>query len=364
MARKAAVKDTDAGSVVDPVNILKKLSKKGGVGDFVPSRPLVSTGSVALDLKLGGGAPSDRVIEIYGGTGSYKTNVALTLVKNRQLATPDDKRLTLIVDLERTQTVEFVRGFGIDTTQVWVERCDTAEDTMNLVSDAIRSGAVKTVLIDSIDAMESVEDTQKNYGEASMMKLAKLLSEAMRDLSKASVDYDCMVILINQVRAGSNGYQMVQTTSGGAAIPFYATLRLKAKRSKDPRADAAFITIDVVKNKMFPMVMAETSFYFVPGVGVDVASDRLEAGKQIGVIVQRGSVYDIMTPEDTLITTVKGGKAFEAWLFEEGNLALFDGIIKQRFRDDLAAAKAEDLEIEATTGVKPVVADDNSYRMD
>jgi recombination protein RecA len=364
MARKAAVKDADAGSVIDPVNILKKLSKKGGVGDFVPSRPLVSTGSVALDMKLGGGAPSDRVIEIYGASGSYKTNLALMLLKNRQAATPDDKRLTLIVDLERTQTITFVKGFGIDTDQVWVERCDTAEDTMNIVSDSIRSGAVKTVLIDSIDAMESVEDTQKSYGEASMMKLAKLLSEAMRDLSKACVDHDCMIILINQVRAGSNGYQIVQTTSGGAAIPFYATLRLKVKRSKDARTDAAFITVDVAKNKMFPMVMAETSFYFVPGVGIDVASDRLEAGKQIGTIVQRGSVYDVLTPEDQLIITVKGSKGFESWLLEKGNLELFDGIIKQRFKDELEANRKQDEEVETTTGAKPATPNDETYNID
>lgn len=364
MARKAANKDADVGGVIDPVSILKKLSKKGGVGDFVPSRTLVSTGSVALDMKLGGGAPSDRVIEIFGASGSYKTNLALTLLKNRQAATPDDKRLSLIVDLERTQTMNFVKGFGIDTSQVWVERCDTAEDTMNMVSDAIRSGAVKTVLIDSIDAMESVEDTQKSYGEASMMKLAKLLSEAMRDLSKASVDFDCMIILINQVRAGSNGYQMIQTTSGGAAIPFYATLRLKVKRSKDTRTDAAFITVDVPKNKMFPVVMAETSFYFIPGVGIDVASDRLEAGKQIGTIIQRGSVYDILTPEDQLITTVKGSKGFETWLLESGNLELFDGIIKQRFRDELEANRKVDEETEAATGAKAPVANDESYNLD
>jgi hypothetical protein len=115
---------------------------------------------------------------------------------------------------------------------------------------------------------------------------------------------------------------------------------------------------------MFPMVMAETSFYFVPGVGIDVASDRLEAGKQIGTIVQRGSVYDVLTPEDQLIITVKGSKGFESWLLEKGNLELFDGIIKQRFKDELEANRKQDEEVETTTGAKPATPNDETYNID
>lgn len=325
MAKK---KEENANSGLSPLEILKRASKNGGLGQCVPSRPKLSTGSLALDLKLGGGVASDRIVEWYGKTGSFKTSMALMTLLSHISLFPDDKRPRLIVDLERTITENHLRNFGIDPSTIWIEKPTTAEETMNFISDAIHSGAVSWVLLDSIDAMESEEDTKKSYGESSMMKLAKLLSEAMRDLSKAVVDNNVSLQLINQIRAGSNGYQMVETTSGGAAIPYYASQRMKAKKESKAANNpmAAIISVEIRKNKMFPTIAAESQFEFIPSKGIDVASDRLAAGLQLGAIQQGGAYYSIMNNGE-LLYKAKGAKDFAGWLSE--NQTMFDSMLRK-----------------------------------
>lgn len=349
MAKKKGEDNPNAG--LSPIEILKKASKNGGFGQCVPSRPKLSTGSLALDLKLGGGIASDRIVEWYGKTGSFKTSMAIMTLLSHIMLFPDDKRPRLIVDLERTITEGHLRNFGIDPASIWIEKPTTAEETMNFVSDAIHSGAVSWILLDSIDAMESEEDTKKSYGESSMMKLAKLLSEAMRDLSKAVVDNNVSLQMINQIRAGSNGYQMVETTSGGAAIPYYASQRIKMKKESKPGNNpmAALLSAEIRKNKLFPTIGAESSFEFIPSKGVDIASDRLAAGLQIGAIQQGGAYYSILGLTEELIYKAKGAKDFAAWLSD--NQTMFDDMLRKR-SDGLVAEIAVSNE---------TVADENEY---
>lgn len=339
MAIKKSKKEAGETAGLDPIAILKAASKNGGIGDFVPSRPTISTGSIAIDLKLGGGAPKDRIVEVYGKSGSFKTNMVLSVFSNYAKQFPDDKRPFVIVDMERTITESFVKGFGISPDRIWVEKPKSAEEAMNFVSDVLNSGAAALVLVDSIDGLESEEDRNKNYGENSMMKLAKLLSEAMRDFSKASVDFDVGLYLINQVRTGSNGYQAIETTSGGNAIPYYASQRWRLKRSsKSNNPLAATLEVDIKKNKMYPTVAAETSIDFFPGKGIDIISDRMQAGLDLGLIVQGGAYYAVsMIPGGEEVAKLRGKNGFGEWLMSDSNLALFDKAIRIVAHDILTA---------------------------
>ena len=344
------------GGGLSAIDILKKASSKGGMGDCVPNRPKLSTGSLALDLKLGGGVASDRIVEWHGKTGSYKTSMALMTLKSHIDLFPDDKRLRVIIDLERTITANHLRGFGIDPSKIWIEKPVTAEETMDFLSAIIKSDAASWILLDSIDALESEEETQKNYHESSMMKLAKLLSRAMREFSKSVVDHNTSLQMINQIRAGSNGYQMIETTSGGAAVPYYSSQRLKMKKSSKAanNPEAALLEATVIKNKLYPTISAESSFEFVPSRGVDIASDRLAAGIQLGVVVQGGPYYSIFDGTETLIYKAKGAKEFGGWLLSDGNQPIFDGLIRE-FHDRALQTLVAEQDPEA---VKP---DEDSY---
>lgn len=181
---------------------IKDFSGVCGFGAFIPPRPLISTGSLSLDVKLGGGlASSDRLIEYYGPPQSMKTSFGLSAIKQYVDLYGYD-RPPFILDIERTILASFVSSFGLDPDKIFVARPTTAEQTMQIISNIMASGKFGMGMLDSIDALESAEDVSKNYGEASMMKLPKLMSEAMRDLSKASVDNNTGLILINQCRTG------------------------------------------------------------------------------------------------------------------------------------------------------------------
>lgn len=333
MAKKAE----EVKTILDPVVaaiVGGKFDGVAGFGSFVEKRPFISTGSLGLDLKFGGGLARDRIIEYYGPSGSCKTSLALIALSDYVNRFGYD-RYPFIVDLERTITADFVRGFNIDPDRVLVLRPKTAEDTLNVVSNCMNSGKFGFGILDSIDGLESKEDRDKNYGEASMMKLPKLMSEAMRDLSKASVDNDCGLILINQVRTGLSNYQAVETTSGGKAIQYYCSYRLRVSKKgpSENRADALEIKAVPKKNKLFPLIEAETSFDFIPGVGVDTIGDYLDAAKQMGVITQGGPYYSVWNGGEEPLVKVLGRGKFEEWLAEGDNDSLFNGIVKKKFEE-------------------------------
>lgn len=315
--------------------VIKKTSFDGklGMGGFVKKKPLISTGSLGLDLKFGGGLARDRVIEYYGPSGSCKTSLALLAMADYAKKFGYDRTL-FIADLERTITAEFVAGFGLDPDRIFVMLPKSAEDCLNMISNIMSSGSAGFGILDSIDGLESDEDRKKAYGEESMMKLPKLLSQAMRDLSKSSVDNDCGLLLINQVRTGMSSYQAVEKTSGGNAIPFYASQRLRVskKGKSENRADALEIKATPKKNKLASLVEAESTFDFIPGKGIDVIGDFMNAAEQLGVISRAGAWYSILNDKDELISKVMGRNGFDNWIQEaDGNGDTFIKLVHNKF---------------------------------
>jgi len=304
-----------------------------GMGAFIEDRPKVSTGSLSLDLLLGGGAATDRLIELYGPPASFKTSFGLLMMKNYVDKFGYD-RTPFIIDMERTLLPGFVRGFGLDPDRIFVARPRSAEQTMQLISNILSTGKFGIGLLDSIDALETDEDLNKDYGEGSMMKLPKLMSEAMRDFSKSTVDNNTGLILINQVRTGLSSYQAVETTSGGKAIPYYTSQRIRFS-SKGPSKDtkgAITIKANVKKNKLAPLISAELELDFIPGTHVEPISDFLGVAEKFGIIVRNGGYYSIFDSNNELITKEQGKQGLAKWILgDQENKNLLVNMIETKF---------------------------------
>lgn len=361
----ARTKEKEEKETVNPMlaAMLDKVKIKGkiSIGGVPSERPRISTGSLSLDLKLGGGIASDRIVEYYGPSGSCKTSMALVAVKNYIDKFGYD-RPPAVIDIERTLTDQFIRAYGIDTDRIIYARPNTAEETMDIISALLRSGQVGIGVLDSVDGLESEEDYKKSYSEGSMMKLPKLLSEAMRDLSKATADFEACLILINQCRTGIKNFQTVETTSGGSAIPYYASQRVRFS-SRGPHKEykgALDIKAAPKKNKLWPgLIKAETEFPFIPGKGIHELADKLNAAQQFGVLRSAGPMLYLLVPENGPYEVIgkvgenddsygfkwKGRDAFNEWLTEAQNSVIFNTLVKEAFsniRSDITSDTDED----------------------
>lgn len=186
--------------------IAASIAKKFGKEDIMSMGPryekvkAISTGSISLDAVLGvGGLPSDRVVEIFGPPSAGKTSLCLQIVKQYVDAYGYD-RPPVYIDLERTTGLDLVSSMGIDPEKMIFCYPDTAEEALQLCQDLGKTGKVGVIIFDSIDAAQSEKDTKRLMNETGVGDLPRLLSKALRAISKISVDNDCMYLFINQVR--------------------------------------------------------------------------------------------------------------------------------------------------------------------
>lgn len=306
--------------------IAASFAKKFGKEDMMSVGPkyekvkAISTGSISLDAALGvGGLPSDRVVEIFGPPSAGKTSLCLQVVKQYVDAYGYD-RLPVYIDLERTTGLDLVKSMGIDANRMLFCYPDTAEEALQLAQDLGKTNKVGVIIFDSIDAAQSERDTKRLMNEMGVGDLPRLLSKALRAISKISVDNDCMYLFINQVRMNIGVmYGNPETTSGGNAIPFYASVRLRV--SSKPSSDtegALTMKVKVVKNKVAPALNKEAIFEFVAGKGTETYSDLVSYAKDIGLVRFAGSAVKWFNPdtgeEETLCS---GGKAGAVSFFKE-----------------------------------------------
>lgn len=306
--------------------IAASFAKKFGKEDMMSVGPkyekvkAISTGSISLDAALGvGGLPSDRVVEIFGPPSAGKTSLCLQVVKQYVDAYGYD-RLPVYIDLERTTGLDLVKSMGIDANRMLFCYPDTAEEALQLAQDLGKTNKVGVIIFDSIDAAQSERDTKRLMNEMGVGDLPRLLSKALRAISKISVDNDCMYLFINQVRMNIGVmYGNPETTSGGNAIPFYASVRLRV--SSKPSSDtegALTMKVKVVKNKVAPALNKEAVFEFVAGKGTETYSDLVSYAKDIGLVRFAGSAVKWFNPdtgeEETLCS---GGKAGAVSFFKE-----------------------------------------------
>lgn len=288
---------------------------------------VISTGSIFLDCVLGsGGYPDNRIMEIYGPPSAGKTSMALQFmsqyIKERGYDTPP-----CFIDLERTTSLQLVESMGIDSSKVIFCYPDTAEEALEMAINLGNTGKVGFIVFDSIDAAQAEADVKRDMSSKGVGELARLLSKSMRTLSKVADNNNVCYIFINQIRMNIGVmYGNPEVTSGGNALPFYSSLRLRVSSRPSPNNPKTLsMKIKVAKNKLAPGQNATAEFEFICAKGIEPYNDLISYAKSLGILRFAGSAVKLNLPEQEEYTMCTGGK-LGCCSFLEDNEDLYEKI--------------------------------------
>jgi len=251
-----------------------------------------STGSLGLDLALGiGGLPKGRIIEIYGPESSGKTTLTLHVVAEEQ----KKGGVCAFVDAEHALDPLYARKLGVNLDDLLISQPDTGEQALEIVDTLVRSGAVSLVVVDSVAALTPKAELEGDMGEATVGAQARLMSQAMRKLTASISRSNCMVIFINQIRMKIGVmFGNPETTTGGNALKFYASVRLDIRRIgaiKDRDEVVGNATrVKVVKNKVAPP-FKQVEFDIMYGEGISKTGELIDLGVKAGVVEKSGAWF-------------------------------------------------------------------------
>ena len=252
----------------------------------------VSTGSLGLDIALGiGGLPLGRVVEIYGPESSGKTTLALQTIAEAQKA----GGICAFVDAEHALDPGYAQKLGVNVEELLISQPDTGEQALEITDTLVRSGALDVLVIDSVAALVPRAELEGEMGDVHVGLQARLMSQALRKLTSSIANSGCMVIFINQIRMKIGVmFGNPETTSGGNALKFYASVRLDIRRIgaiKDRDEVVGSQTrVKVVKNKVAPpFKMVE--FDIMYGEGISKSGELIDLGVKAGVVEKSGSWY-------------------------------------------------------------------------
>ena len=256
----------------------------------------VSTGCLSLDLALGvNGVPRGRIIEVYGPESSGKTTLALHIVSEAQ------KRggACAIVDAEHALDPEYAKKIGVDIKQVLISQPDTGEQALDIVETLVRSNALDVVVIDSVAALTPKAELEGDMGDQHMGLQARLMSQALRKLTGIISRSNTIVVFINQIRQKIGiVFGNPETTTGGNALKFYASVRIEVRRSAQIKMGEKIIgnrtKVKIVKNKVAaPFRTCE--FDIMYNEGISVSGDLLDAGVELNVVTKSGNSYSFQS---------------------------------------------------------------------
>ena len=304
MAQKATVKapakvSETEGKVKALKTAMEQIEKQFGKGAIMRlgenvgmNIEAIHTGSLTLDLALGiGGIPKGRIVEIYGPESSGKTTVALHCVAEAQKA----GGTAAFIDVEHALDPVYAAKLGVDIDSLLVSQPDSGEQALEIAEALVRSGAIDIIVIDSVAALVTKAEIEGDMGDSHVGQLARLMSQALRKLTGALAKTDCAAIFINQLREKIGVvYGNPETTTGGRALKFYASVRIDVRKGEQLKDGSEIIgartKAKIVKNKVAPPFKT-AEFDIMYGTGISHVGELVDVGVETGVIKKSGAWF-------------------------------------------------------------------------